>query len=66
LTEVVDMRAIIEGRTKDVAIAPGDIVYVSNRPWALAEDLLDAAIRSFIRGSAAAAFEIQSSISVGR
>jgi protein involved in polysaccharide export with SLBB domain len=66
VTETVDMRAIFEGRAKDVAVAPGDIVYISNRPWALAEDLLDAAIRSFIQGSAAAAFETRTSISVGR
>ena len=64
--EVVDIREILHGGTKDVAVQPGDIVYVSDRPWSLAEDLLDAAIRSFIQGSAAAAFETRTSISISR
>ncbi len=63
-TQVVDMRAVLRGEANDQALAPGDIVYVGDRPWAVAEDLLDAAIRSFIQGSAAAAFETRTSISV--
>jgi protein involved in polysaccharide export with SLBB domain len=66
LTEVIDMRRIFDGTQRDVAMRPGDIVYISDRPWSFAEDLLDAAIRSFIQGSAAAAFETRTSISVGR
>lgn len=63
--EIINMRDILAGNARDVPVRPGDIVYVNDRPWALAEDILDAAIRAFIQGSAAAAFETRSSISVG-
>ncbi len=63
--EVVDMRDVLNGKGRDIALQAGDIVYVHTRPWSFAEDLLDAAIRSFIQGSAAAAFETDTSISVG-
>ena len=64
-TEVINLRDILHGKARDVEIQPGDIVYVNNRPWSLVEDLVDAAIRAFIQGSAAAAFETYTTISVG-
>jgi len=30
-------------------LQPHDIIYVSNKPWAKAEDLFDTALRSFIQ-----------------
>lgn len=48
-THVVDLRAILEGRAKDFPILPKDIIFVAERPWIYAEELLDTAIRSFIQ-----------------
>ena len=50
-TFVVDMNAVLSGRKKGFKLEPNDIVYVSNRPWTLAENLLDLALTTFIQGA---------------
>ena len=46
---VVDTKDILFGKTTDFVLQPHDIIYVSNKPWAKAEDLFDTALRSFIQ-----------------
>jgi protein involved in polysaccharide export with SLBB domain len=48
-THVVDVRAILEGKGIDFQVQPKDIIFVADRPWIFAEELLDTAIRSFIQ-----------------
>jgi polysaccharide export outer membrane protein len=48
---VVDVDAILKGRSPDFLLEPGDIVYVNNRPWYKAEQILDTAIQNFLRSA---------------
>src|SRR6185295_15835925 len=48
-TIVVDCNNILKGREKDLKLQPKDIVYVSTRPWKIAEDLMDVATTAFVR-----------------
>ncbi|HEX4343705.1 MAG TPA: SLBB domain-containing protein, partial [Verrucomicrobiae bacterium] len=48
---IVNVADILAGRSKDFLLEPGDIVYVSPRPWAKAEDLLDNATMAFIQAA---------------
>jgi protein involved in polysaccharide export with SLBB domain len=50
-TFVVDTGSALDARSRDFQLQPRDIVYVSRRPWAKAEDLLDEAASSFIQGA---------------
>ncbi len=47
-TFVVDAADVLSGRTPDVKLQPHDIVYVSRRPWARGEELLDEAATAFV------------------
>jgi polysaccharide export outer membrane protein len=47
-TIVVDVNAVLNGKALDVLLQPKDILYVSRRPWLLAEELTDMAISSFL------------------
>ncbi len=47
-TIVVDVNAVLRGKAPDVLLQPKDILYVSRRPWLLAEELTDMAISSFL------------------
>ncbi len=44
----VDIADALNGHSPNLALQPGDLVYVSNRPWIRAEELLDAAAQSFV------------------
>ena len=46
-TIIVDCNDILKGRAKDVVLQPQDIIYVSTRPWRIAEELIDTAVTSF-------------------
>jgi protein involved in polysaccharide export with SLBB domain len=48
-TFVVDLAAVLSGRSKDFKLEPRDIVYVASKPWARAEELLDMATSGFIQ-----------------
>ncbi|MSU63755.1 MAG: hypothetical protein EXS31_15365 [Pedosphaera sp.] len=48
-TFIVNTADILAGRAPDFKLEPRDIVYVSRRPWALAEELLEAAVTDFTR-----------------
>ncbi|MFN0075196.1 MAG: SLBB domain-containing protein [Prosthecobacter sp.] len=48
---VVDMNDIMNARTKGFRLEPKDIVYIADRPWARAEELLDMAINAFLQGA---------------
>lgn len=45
---VVDVNAVLRGEAPDVPLQPKDIVYVSRRPWLVAEELADLAINTFL------------------
>ena len=44
----IDAADVLNGRAPDVALQPKDIVFVSDRPWIRAEELLDAATNAFV------------------
>ena len=44
---VVNLADVLTGKSADIALEAHDIVYVSNRPWWKAEDLLDEAASAF-------------------
>jgi len=48
-TFVVDMDKVLRAAGKDFPLQPKDIVYVSRKPWAKAEELLEAASSDFMR-----------------
>ena len=48
-TFVVNMADVLRGVGNDFALKPRDIVYVSRKPWAKAEELLQAASSDFVR-----------------
>ena len=50
-TYIVDAKAILAGEKPDFKLEPKDIVYVSRRPWARAEEILDNATISFIQAA---------------
>jgi protein involved in polysaccharide export with SLBB domain/capsular polysaccharide biosynthesis protein len=52
-TFVVDMDAVIKGRAKSFRLEPKDIVYVSDKPWSRAEDIVDIVISAFFQGAVA-------------
>jgi protein involved in polysaccharide export with SLBB domain len=50
---VVNADAILKGSQKDFALQPKDIVYVSNRPWRKAEEIMDSAVTVFLQSAVA-------------
>lgn len=47
-TFVVDAASVLSANSADIRLQPRDIVYVSRRPWATAEELLDEAASAFV------------------
>lgn len=45
----VDAAAVMTGRQKDVILEPRDLVYVAEKPWQRAEEILDLALRAFVQ-----------------
>ncbi len=43
----VDIDAALAGNAPNLALQPGDLVYVANRPWIRAEEMLDLAATAF-------------------
>ncbi len=50
-TFTVNMRAILEGREKGFKLEPKDIVFIADKPWARAEELLSFALNAFTQGA---------------
>jgi len=48
---IVDAKSILAGEKPDFRLQPKDIVYVSRRPWARAEEILDTATTAFIQSA---------------
>lgn len=44
---VISVKDILAAKTKDFKIQPKDIIYVSDRPWAKAEDIMKLALAAF-------------------
>ena len=51
-TFVVDVQSTLRAQLPDFALQPRDIVYVSRKPWAKAQELLEAASSDFVRAVA--------------
>ncbi len=49
VTRVVNVKDILQGRASDIALENRDIVFVSKRPFELAERVLDSAIITFVQ-----------------
>jgi protein involved in polysaccharide export with SLBB domain/capsular polysaccharide biosynthesis protein len=47
----VDAHLALTGGAPNLALQPGDIVYVSNRPWIRVEELLDRATSAFVEAA---------------
>ncbi len=47
-TFVVNVKNILAGKERDFKLQPKDIVFVSERPWVLAEDILKTALNAFV------------------
>jgi protein involved in polysaccharide export with SLBB domain/capsular polysaccharide biosynthesis protein len=47
----VDVGGALNGQAPNLALEPGDLVYVSSRPWAKAMDLLDHAAQAFVEST---------------
>jgi len=52
-TFVVNARKILKARSVDFALEPKDIVFISDKPWTGAEELVDVALRTFVQAAAA-------------
>jgi polysaccharide export outer membrane protein len=50
-TFIINTNDVLKGKVPDREVAPGDIVYVSERPWKYAEDLLDTAVTAFLQAT---------------
>jgi len=50
---IVDVNEVLRGKVADVRIEPGDIIYVSKHPWSRVEDVLDRAVKDYIRSATA-------------
>lgn len=50
---VVNLDEILAGKQRDVRIEPHDIVYIADRPWAKAEELLESAVIAFTQAAVA-------------
>jgi protein involved in polysaccharide export with SLBB domain len=50
-TFVVDAGDVLLAKAPDFQLQPNDIVYVSKRPWARAEELLDLAATAFVESA---------------
>lgn len=48
---IVDTKAILAGEQPNFKLQPKDIVYVSRRPWARMEEILDTAVTAFLQAS---------------
>jgi len=47
----VDIDGALAGNSPNLALQPGDLVYVSDRPWIKAEELLDLAATAFVESA---------------
>lgn len=52
-TFVVNVHKVLKAKAPDFRLEPKDIVYVSEKPWARVEELIDIALRSFVQAAAA-------------
>ena len=50
-TFVVDTAAILSARQPDFKLEPRDIVYVNEKPWQAAQDLLESAMAAFVQSA---------------
>jgi protein involved in polysaccharide export with SLBB domain len=51
---IINMNDVLRGREKSTQLEPHDIIYVSEKPWARAEEILGFALRSFTQVAVAA------------
>jgi protein involved in polysaccharide export with SLBB domain len=47
-TFVIDVKQVLAAKAKDFKLEPKDIVYIADRPWVEAEDILEVALSAFV------------------
>ena len=64
--ELIEVKTgdIIAAKASDVLLQAGDIVYVHTKPWSVATDLLDVALRAFITASISRGLDVGTSVGV--
>lgn len=48
-TFVVNLDEVLAGKAKDMRLEPRDVIYVSDKPWQVVEDIIDTAIGAFVQ-----------------
>lgn len=56
---VINVKKVLAGEEKDFKLEPRDIVYISDRPWAKAEEILKVALSAFVTSAASSWVNIQ-------
>lgn len=51
-THIVNVKDILAAKARDFKLQPKDIVYIADKPWAEAEDILDIALSAFTTSAA--------------
>lgn len=51
-THIINVRDILAAKQRDFKLMPKDIVYIADKPWAEAEDILDIALSAFTTSAA--------------
>ncbi|MEI6656211.1 MAG: polysaccharide biosynthesis/export family protein [Verrucomicrobiota bacterium] len=51
-TFIINVKKVLAGKDKDFKLEPKDIVYIADRPWSVAEDILKAALSAFTSSAA--------------
>lgn len=49
---VINTNDVLKGRVKNFPLQPKDIIYVNQRPWLFAEEIVDLAVTTFFQGAA--------------
>lgn len=58
-TIVVNVKKILAGEEKDIKLQPRDIVYVADRPWAKAEEIMKVALSAFVTSATSSWVNLQ-------
>ncbi|MCB1131492.1 MAG: polysaccharide biosynthesis/export family protein [Verrucomicrobiae bacterium] len=58
-TIIVNVKKVLAGEEKDLKLQPRDIVFVADRPWALAEEILKVAMSAFVTSATSSWVNVQ-------
>ncbi|MCX6878504.1 MAG: polysaccharide export protein [Verrucomicrobia bacterium] len=58
-THVVNVKKVLAAKEKDFKLEPKDIVYIADRPWTVAEDILQVALAAFVTSATSSWVNLQ-------